>query len=383
MGMAGAFSGQADNASAVWYNPAAMTGLDGTSVSAGVVAIYPVLTHENNTVNPGSTDVSERKIHLPANFYATHRLNERAAIGIGLNSPFGLSTNWDPNSSSTRYVTTFTKVVSMEANPNVAYKLNDNTSLAFGLAYVQLRATMEKTVNVILPGPTLLGDHNFRLSGDGEGWGFNAAVMRKFSDKVNAGLSYRSRVKVDLEGDASLTGGPAATAGTGKTTITLPDLIQLGVSYKASDRLTVNTDLDYTLWSTYDRIVVTSDNLLFNATEEKQWHDVWCLRIGGQYLLSDQWKLRAGYVYDKSPIGSSRFDTSTPDADRQGITIGTGYGAGNMTVDLAYMYLRFNKRTIDSSLADNDINPLTPDDSLNGAYKSMAHLAAITIGYKF
>ena len=54
-----------------------------------------------------------------------------------------------------------------------------------------------------------------------------------------------------------------------------------------------------------------------------------------------------------------------------------------MTVDLAYMCLRFNKRTISNSLADDDPNPLTPDNSLNGAYKSQAHLAGITIGYKF
>jgi long-chain fatty acid transport protein len=155
------------------------------------------------------------------------------------------------------------------------------------------------------------------------------------------------------------------------------------LSSLASDKLTVNADLDYTLWSTFDRIVVTSNNPLFNATDEKQWHDVWCLRIGGQYKLSDQWKLRAGYVYDKSPVGEAYFDTRTPDADRQGITIGTGYATGNMTVDLAYMYLRFNKRTINNSMADDDPNPFTSDNSLNGTYKSQAQLAGITIGYKF
>jgi long-chain fatty acid transport protein len=186
-----------------------------------------------------------------------------------------------------------------------------------------------------------------------------------------------------VDGDAGLTGGPAAASAAGQTSITLPDLVQLGVSYKASDKLTVNADLEYTLWSTFDRIVVTSNNPLFNATDEKQWHDVWCLRIGGEYKLSDQWKLRAGYVYDQSPVGEAHFDTRTPDADRQGITIGTGYAKGNMTVDLAYMYLRFNKRTISNSLADDDPIPFTPDNSLNGTYKSQAQLAGITIGYTF
>jgi len=383
MGMGGAFVGQADDPAAVWYNPAGMTRLDGTRISGGVIGIYPVLTHENNTVNPGTTDVSDRDIHLPVHLYVTHKPNDSIAFGVGVNNPFGLSTDWDPNTSSTRYVATFSKVVTTEVNPNIAYKLNDSLSVAFGVAYVHLRATLEKTVNVVLPGPVLLGDHNFRLSGDGEGWGFNAAAMYKISQNANVGLSYRSRVKIDVDGDADLVGGPAATSGTGSTSITLPDLIQLGVSYKASDKLTVNADLDYTLWSTYDRIVITSNNPLFNATDEKQWEDVWCIRIGGQYLLLDQWKLRAGYVYDKSPVGEAHFETRTPDSDRQGLTIGTGYASGNMTIDLAYMYLRFNKRTINNSFADDDANPFTPDNSLNGTYKSQAQLAGITVGYKF
>jgi long-chain fatty acid transport protein len=380
MGMGSAFVGQADDPSAVWYNPAGITQLDGTWVSGGIIGIYPELTHENAN---GTTDVSKRDIHLPIHLFATHKLNEKIGIGFGINNPFGLSTSWDPNSSSTRYVATYSNVVTTEFNPNIAYKFNDNLSAAFGIAYVHLRATLEKTTFVVLPGPVALGDHNFRLSGDGDGWGANAALKYDFSETLHAGLSYRSRIKVDLDGTAELTGGPAATSASGSTSLTLPDLVQLGVSYKASDALTLNADLDYTGWSTYDKIEVTSSNPLFNATDEKQWKNVWCLRIGGQYKLSGRWKLRAGYLYDQNPVPEDRFETRTPDSDRQGLSIGTGYTSGNITVDAAYMYVRFNKRTINNSLADNDANPFTPDDTLNGTYKSQAHMAGITIGYKF
>jgi long-chain fatty acid transport protein len=380
MGMASAFVGQADNPSAVWYNPAGITQLDGTQASGGIIGIYPALTHENEN---GTTDVSDRDIHLPIHFYATHKLDDRMAVGLGINNPFGLATDWD-QTSSTRYVATFSKVVSTEVNPNIAYKLNDKLSVAFGVDYVYLRATLEKTAYVVLfPGPVVLGDHNFRLSGDGNGWGGNAAVKYDYSDTLNTGLSYRSRIKVDLDGTAELTSGPAASSASGSTSITLPDLIQWGVSYRPFDGLILNADIEYTLWSTYDRIVVESSNPLFNATEEKQWNDVWCLRVGGQYNLSDQWKLRAGYLYDKNPVDESRFETRTPDSDRQAITIGTGYTSGNITVDMAYLYLRFNNRTINNSSADDDGNPFTPDNALNGTYKSEAHLAGITVGYKF
>src|SRR5512139_1621635 len=67
MAMGGAFVGQADNPSAVWYNPAGITDLDGTRISAGVIAIYPVLSHENAN---GTTDVSERSVFFPPQLFA-------------------------------------------------------------------------------------------------------------------------------------------------------------------------------------------------------------------------------------------------------------------------------------------------------------------------
>lgn len=391
MGMASAFVGQADNPSAVWYNPAAITELDGTQISGGVIGIYPVLTHENTD---GTTDVSDREIHIPFHLYATHKMTDNMAFGFGINNPFGMATDWDPN-SLTKYIATYSQVVTTEFNPNIAFRLNDTTSVSFGLAYVYLRATMEK---LLAFGP--LGSPNFRLSGDGDGWGANTAILYKATSKLNIGISYRSRIKISVEGTAAadipaLTGFGLTNPGTNSahTEIVLPDLIQIGSSYKVSENLTLNADLDYTLWSTYDRVVITSPTILHlttaeaaisgsgsptdTSTEEKQWHDVWCLRLGGQYKLSDHWKLRAGYLYDKNPVGESRFETTNPDSDRQGISIGTGYSAGNISVDLAYMYVRFNNRKIDDSLADADSNVL------NGTYKSMAHMGGITIGYKF
>ncbi len=375
MGMASAIVGQADDPSAVWYNPAGITQLEGTRISGGIISVYPELTHENAD---GTTDVSKRTMFLPIHLYATHKLNDNIFFGFGINNPFGLATDWDQNSSSTRYVATFSSIVSTEFNPNIAYKFNNNLSAAFGIAYLHIRATLEKTTpNPFAP----LTDTNFRLSGDADGWGVNAALKYKASDAVHLGLSYRSRIKENLEGTAEINGTPLS--GTGKTSITFPDLIQFGISYSASDKLTFNTDLEYTMWSTYDKLVIESDVPAFNQTEEKQWKNVWCLRIGGQYKLSDQWKLRAGYVYDQNPVKEEYFETQLPDSDRQGISIGAGYTIGNVTIDAAYMYILFNKRTISNSVMDDaSVTPKAPD-SLNGTYKSQAHLAGITIGYAF
>jgi long-chain fatty acid transport protein len=210
--------------------------------------------------------------------------------------------------------------------------------------------------------------------------------MYKFTPSLKAGLSYRSRMEVDITGTAGTSGGPVPPAlalGPAWTKITLPDLMQVGVSILASDNLTLNADLEYTWWSTYDNIAVTSTSPAFNSTDPKMWHNTFCLRLGGQYKLSDQWKVRAGYLYDQNPVNEEHFETRIPDSDRQGISIGAGFTSSKISVDIAYMYLMFNKRTISNSQADDFANPFTPSNSLNGTYKSNAQLAGVTIGYKF
>lgn len=378
MGMSSAFVGQADDPSAVWFNPAGITQLDGTRIAAGGVAVYPVFTHENTN---GTTDVSERDIHIPVYLYATHKMDDKISLGLGINGPFGLATDWAAT-SATSTVATFSKIVTTEVNPNIAYKINNDLSVAFGIAFVHLRATLEKLL------PPALGSPNFRLAGDGDGWGANAAIHYKASDKLNAGLSYRSRVKVDIDGSADI--NAFGFSNSARTDITLPDLMQLGVSYKASDNLTLNADLDYTWWSTYDRIVVQSNTVsALNAlignppsdtsTDEKQWKDVWALRIGGQYKLSDQLKLRAGYLYDNNPVTEERFDTVVPDSDRQALSIGAGYTVNKVTIDASYMYIWFKDRNIQNSLASGS----TPVTALDGTYKSSINAVALMVSYKF
>lgn len=366
MGMASAFVGQADDPSATWYNPAGVTQLDGTWVAGGAVAIYPVLTHENNTVNPDTTDVSNRTVHLPIHLFGTHKLNDKIFLSIGINNPFGLSTDWD-ETSSTAAVATYTSLITTNVNPNISFKMSDDLSLAVGLDYLTIRATLESL------SPPLGG--YLRVSGDGSGFGLNAAALYSATDQLNLGLSYRSRIKVDVDGEARSAALGAAPA---STSITFPDIIILGSSYKASDDLLFNLDLEYTMWSTYDRLVIESAAVGGTVTDEKQWDDTWVLRLGAQYKLSDIWKLRAGYLYDQTPVPEEYFETRTPDSDRNGLSIGAGYAKGNITVDTSFLYLKFKNRTINDSLADGP-----GPGPLNGNYKSKAYLAGVTVGYKF
>ena len=369
MGMSSAFVAQSDDASAVWYNPAGMTQLNGINVMAGAVFIYPTFSHDNVD---GTTDTAARNIHVPAIFYTTFKLDDRLSLGFGINNPFGLATNWSPT-SETNQVATLTQLIVTEFNPNIAFKINDKLSIAAGVTYVWVDATLANIQ--ALGGPFVTPA---QLNGSGYGWGGNAGILYKITDSVSTGFSYRSRMKVDLKGNAWVSPVPAigypGAFGNASSSITLPDLFTWGFSIKPSEKLTLNADLGYTMWSTFDTLTVMSSNTLFNKSYPHQWRDVFDLRIGGQYKLTDHWKLRAGLQYDQNPVPDHYFETRVPDSDRYGASVGIGYAVGNLTVDLAYTYLLFETRNVANSYYGS---------SVNGTYNTDASVFGVSVAYKF
>jgi len=366
-GMGNSFVAVADNASAVWYNPAAITDLEGTNVSLGTVMIMPSMEHKNTN---GTTDKIEETTHIPPHFYATRKLNDSMSLGFGVNAPFGLSTEWDKATAATRTTATKSEVKAINANLNGAIKLSDKLSFAAGLSYVSVDATL----NSWHP-----AGREILLNGDGTTMGYNAAIMYKYNEKLKAGLSYRSKAKAKLEGDLENLTSLGSTMEV-KTELTLPDMLQIGVSHQCTDKWLFSVEADYTNWTTYRQIIIkkqSDSSVVSNAP--KYWQSVWAFRLGSEYKYSDTLKFRFGTFYDNNPVQEKYFESRVPDTDRVAFSLGAGWNKGNFTVDASYMYLMFQERKITDSLLDTAGVP----NSLNGKYNSAAHLPAITIGYKF
>ncbi|MEW5905292.1 MAG: outer membrane protein transport protein [Elusimicrobiota bacterium] len=269
-GMGNAFTAVANDASAVWYNPAAMTDLAGTNISLGGVFVAPVTEHKQGA----TLDKPESKVHALPHFYATRRLNEKWALGVGVNPPFGLSTEWDKTNSLTREVATESALKAVYTNLNGAYRVNENLSVALGASFVYLDATMNKKIEA--------AGNNIEqtLEGDGTSGGWNLAALYKWN-KWNFAAVYRSPVKVGIDGKINLpTTGvlagllPPANNQDGRTTITLPDTLQLGTAYKPNDSWIFSAEADYTNWTTYRKLVIDyqRDNGTWaQTTETKNW----------------------------------------------------------------------------------------------------------------
>ncbi|MDD2806359.1 MAG: OmpP1/FadL family transporter [Elusimicrobiales bacterium] len=380
-GMGTAFTAVANDASAVWYNPAALTDLSGTNLSIGDVFVDPRTEH---TSADGTTiDRPDNMVHSLPHVYATHKINNKFAVGLGVLVPYGLSTSWDDENSLTRKVATESSLKALYSNLNIAYKVNDKLSVAAGASFVKLDASMNKMVTV-----AGLQTVEQTLKGDGTAAGYNMAAMYKWN-KWNFAANYHSQVKVDIDGTMQLplTGilaGNAVDDDNAKTEITLPDTFQLAAAYKHGDKWLFSAEADYTDWTTYRQLDIAYTNASGVASvshDYKYWNSVWAFRVGTEYKVNDTWKLRAGSYYDNTPVQDNFFETRNACSDRFGVSVGAGYPRGNLSVDVSYLYQKFLERRVQDSMQDNGITGGTT--VLNGKYNTTARLPALTVNYKF
>ena len=375
MGQGNAFVGQADEPSAVHFNPAAITGLEGVQIQAGMTIVTPDIEFEGESAK-------DQTFYPPYFFYANQIGESDWFLGFGVNAPFGLSTEWEDNVSFNNplafpvpWVSETTLEIAKIA-PVVAYRVNDQFSVGFGPEYYDVQT-------VIYDGGVTAGATTFfpySMDGDGDGLGYVLSGLYQATDSLRVGLTWHSGVTTELSGKASLFPTDSGTPYLGnKLTVdlNLPDTMALGFHYVISDAFTVNLDLDQTMWSDYDKLVFKDPGGATVRTINKNYDDVLAIRVGGQYKLNDKWTLRAGFHTEPTPVIEKTFDPRLPDSDATSITVGAGYDVGSYAINFAYMALSKDDRTVDS----DEPSPLLP--IYDGKYKSSVDLIAIDAIFRF
>ncbi len=396
--VAGAFAATADDVSAVWYNPAGLTQLDGTHVMTGFTAYF-----SNGARLKFDNGVSERSDSylIPIPFlYASHKLNEKIWLGLGLFSPFGLEAEYSSTWEG-RYNAYYSGNISKEVNSNLVYKVNDALSLGFGISLQQFEVELKQKVNAGSVYQKAKGlsdaeadsdplfsslraidfDQNL-FANDESSFRYNASLLYKM-DKLSFGVNYRSEVDHTLKGEATYRDVPAMLVGAGihnanvSGSVTLPMVIWTGVAYKVTPKFTIETDLVMTGWSSYDKVEFNLENALGTQTINKDWDDVYSIRFGADYQVTDAFALRAGYLYDESPIPSDTIDYAMPSSDRHMFTTGLGYNIGKWTIDTHYAFITLiGERDINTRLVEGINSDSTIEDVL-------VHQLGLSASYMF
>jgi len=377
VGMADAFTAVADDASAVWYNPAGIAFQQAPKISLGAVDIYipPVdfVSNAGNPLLPSATRArSKRQNAVVPHLYMSYASpTSDLSFGLGVNSPFGLETDW--TGTALANASTFSRILMVNVNPTLAYKITDHLAIGIGLDYAYV-----KDVDL---NNTILTQH-----GHGDGWGGNIGILYQ-QPLFSLAATYRTQIAVQLNGTASSRLGGAASAA---TSIKLPDMVNIGIAFHPTSSLTISIDADWTNWGKYDQIALNYSSPITIPTGlplppvigvrsivvQKQWHATISPKIGLSWRMNHAIAFRLGYSFDPSPVNDIYASPDLPINDQHNFAAGFSMQVSpQFAYDLAYMY------ALQTTL--HQTAPTGADALGNGTYKGRAHLFGIGGRYTF
>ncbi|OOF30459.1 outer membrane protein transport protein [Salinivibrio proteolyticus] len=346
-GLGRAFAGEAamaDNASAQFRNPALLSYLADTQVSAGGIYVNPNVDIDGENSQHGQTstnDVAHDAV-IP-NFYFSHQIDDRFTAGLALATNFGMETDLGNDFTGTQFgneaaVTTF------EINPNLAWKATEQLRVGAGLRYVLGEGSIGAKSSAQY-GPYPKGTTLKYMEGDDRAWGWQLGVAYDINDNNRIGFNYRSEVELTLEGHAEGLSYDSANPNrhfSGSMDLTLPATAELSSLHQLSEKWAVHTSLNWTDWSSFDKLEANIPSLSSDPKMVKveNWEDNYRFAVGTTYQWDQKLTLRSGIAYDTSAVSDKNRTLTIPETDRTWVSVGAGYDVtSQLTLDAAFTYV--------------------------------------------
>ena len=444
-GLGNAYAGQAaaaEDASTIFFNPAGLTQIRGFQVVGALNLVTPKAEFENSGSTPatlqptlGGTGGDAGGPNLVPNLYLSFEaLPNLVWAGLGVNAPFGLKTEWDDGWMG-RFHALTSDVKTLNVNPTIAVKLHDWVSVGAGVNWQWLSAELSNGVNYSAIGagsvppaavPQILGalaatcqgavatgpgagagcEGVATVKGDDRTWGWNLGAMVSLPTKTRIGLSYRSAIEHDVEGNVKFSNRPVAPAGAPpalagavaafnaalpdgdvKTTIELPETASVAISQQVLPQLQLLADFTWTGWSSIKDLSIFRANGTGLTSTPLEFEDSWRVGLGANYQVAEMWKLRAGVAYDKTPVKDEHRTPRLPDEDRTWLAGGAQWAFSQKgAIDVGFAYLFVSDAS--SNLPNVDAEPpagfrATPKGTLVGDYSASVWIASAQARYSF
>lgn len=380
----------AEDASVIASNPALMTQLNQSTLTAVASHVDPDLTIKGaKNTQIGGNDLGDQNasadgivpsVTIPSLYYV-HPINEKLSLGIGAFTNFGLESQYTDNYIASE-ITDTASIHTININPSIAYQISDNFSLGFGINYLIASSELSTSLPNTLPagyeavqGQTLLG-----MEGDGTDIGWNAGFTWKANQNTMIGMSYRSGFEIKFDGEAT-SGVVAAYNADGTLVLDLPEMVNLSIAYQVNDQLQLSSGIDYTNWSTFESLEAKIEGVGKVHIKDENWTEVFRYSLGASYQLNPAIKLRAGLSYDESPVKAEYRSLSIPDSSRIWYSAGTNIVINNrFDLDLAYAYIDSEKVDI----SENFSNPaLGMNNTFTGTSEGHASVLSVQLNTRF
>jgi long-chain fatty acid transport protein len=340
-----AFAGQAalDDASTVWFNAAAMGQVRTSTASIAVNVIDTAFSFDNAASSgayalPTAFDDDGGGTHPVPQIYLVSTAGERLRLGLGLNLPFGLATEYDAGWRG-QFVALKSEARAFNVNPSVAWRVGTRLWVGAGLDWQHFTAELTN-----FAGPA----GEVRLKASDSGWGYNLGVHYGAPDSLRAGIAYRSKISYSLRGDATFSAA-AALDGGARAALTVPENLAINFALPIGERWELHADATWTRWSRLEELVVrrtTASPLGASGSVLSvlpfDWRNAHFLAIGGAYRLRPGVALRAGLAHDPRVSGDAERTARLPDQSRLLVAVGATWelDAGTLDVAVGHEFVR-------------------------------------------
>jgi len=336
--MGEAFIVQADDPSAVAFNPAGLPDLKGVQLS--LQSTWCNAFPEGEAPGGGTTRMEDQWQAVPS-FFATWDMGtERFAVGIGASMPNGLASEWDDQSfaAASGY---YSSLLIADYTVALGYRINDHLSIGAGLDYYDSKLDQRSRPFGLL-GPVAY------LDGTGEAWGFNLGLRYEFNERHSVAVTYRKPFTVDYEGTLEV---PGLGSYDMETSLDYPGSVVLGYAFRPTEKWTFEVDLDWTHWSQVGDVVIEVPPSLLAPSGQmvipRDYENTLAYKFGVQYQYSEALALRAGYIYNENATSEATWTPTQPDTDMHFFTCGFAYDVNEyVTLESALQVVYYETREI-------------------------------------
>jgi long-chain fatty acid transport protein len=329
-----------------FHNPAGMARLEGHSVSlgAGVLVGDTEFDTDSDTPFNGGNGGNQAGWAPLLGSHGVLSVTDDLKLGMAVFSLSGAAL--DPNDSwAGRYSLQKIELLTLTANPSVAYRVNNWLSLGAGATVMYADLTYDLAAPPI--NPPVGGAGKVKVDGDDWAFGYNFGALFELSPGTRIGVTYVSKVEPDFSGDLKLqTGGGPAFSTNSDVGITFPQLVRVGAYHELDDQWALLGTVGWEDWSNFDDLTVSTS--AGGADIPTEWQDTYHFSGGVHYRPVEEWLLQAGITYDTSPVSDGNRTAYLP-MDRQiRYAVGAQYQWNErMNVGGAFEYIDLGEAKID------------------------------------
>ena len=388
VGLSNALTAGVSDSSAVFYNPAALSEVEGNSLLATGIYINVI----NSVENSGRTSVNKHDDNFLATLFANYHIpGTDFTAGFGMYTPYGLATTYEDN--FTRFAAERSELKTIYLTPALSWHPMQYFSFGAGMSFVHASGLFSRSICLAgggacaVPG---LADGRIRVTDTANAFTYNVGGLFKPTDTVKIGLSYRARTDIRFDTADVKLGGvlqPFGTVRGNVRPISLPPVINAGVHWQISPSVGVELVYEYTRWNEFKKFGASFSPAfpLPGFDLPQKWKDTSTVRFGSSYKFNENWVFRGGLALEEGPIPNNTLNPAIPGGDILTLNAGFGYKWDKFLIDFGYQAAFYKTRKVTNGELEG--LPATgfafPGAPGKDKYETFNNFVSVSVGYRF